>query len=758
MQNGPVQDELNALRASAELRTVTESIQDCAIALLDPQGVVLTWNTGARQIEGYAAEEIVGQGFDRLYTEEDRAAGRPQTLLAEALRTGRAQQEGWRVRNDGSRFWADEVISPLRVENGAVKGYVKVTRDLTRRREQWSEERTLLPVASVTDYAIFMVDPEGTITTWNLGAERTKGYRADEAIGRNFSMFYTPEDAAAGKPRRLLRRAQEDGRVEDEGWRVRKDGSRFWADVVISRVNDGNGKLIGYTKITRDLTERRRAEEQLRQAEERLRLMIESVQDYAIFMLDREGRVATWNRGAEHIKGYTAQEIVGQHFSRFYPPEEISAGKPERELELATSTGRFEEEAWRIRKDGSRFWANVVLSATRNRDGVLIGFTKVTRDLSERKRAAEETAERARQHSVAAELGLYALQTAHLDQVIERSMQTVRETLQIDDVRIFRAGESLPPGARTVRIHAPEPDAEYGFLAACASGPLNPNDVAFLQAVANVLAVAMARSQSEEQLRRAEREAAEERGNTVRVQEALLERDEFISVAAHELRTPLTALQLKLQGLENSGGFPQPKAERLGAAVRQTERLARLIDRLLDVSRISQGRVEMAPEIFDLAILVRQVAEDFREPAAQARAALELQLPEKVEGSWDRLRIEQVLVNLLSNAVKYGAGKPITMKLEELGDVVRLFVADRGIGIATDDVDRIFGRFQRAAPIRNYGGMGLGLYIARHIVEAHRGTISVASKLGEGSTFMVELPRLSATAAAGRDKGPRARA
>ena len=390
MQNGPVQDELNALRASAELRTVTESIQDCAIALLDPQGVVLTWNTGARQIEGYAAEEIVGQGFDRLYTEEDRAAGRPQTLLAEALRTGRAQQEGWRVRNDGSRFWADEVISPLRVENGAVKGYVKVTRDLTRRREQWSEERTLLPVASVTDYAIFMVDPEGTITTWNLGAERTKGYRADEAIGRNFSMLYTPEDAAAGKPRRLLRRAQEDGRVEDEGWRVRKDGSRFWADVVISRVNDGNGKLIGYTKITRDLTERRRAEEQLRQAEERLRLMIESVQDYAIFMLDREGRVATWNRGAEHIKGYTAQEIVGQHFSRFYPPEEISAGKPERELELATSTGRFEEEAWRIRKDGSRFWANVVISAIYAADGRVLGFAKVTRDLTARRLAEEQ--------------------------------------------------------------------------------------------------------------------------------------------------------------------------------------------------------------------------------------------------------------------------------------------------------------------------------------------------------------------------------
>jgi PAS domain S-box-containing protein len=757
MENHLVQDDLNALRASAELRAVTDSIQDYAIAVLDPQGVVLTWNTGARQIEGYGAEEIVGHGFDRLYTAEDRAAGRPQTLLTEALRAGSAQDEGWRVRKDGSRFWADEVISPLRGANGAVQGYVTVTRDLTRRRKD-DEQRTTLTVASVTDYAIFMLDAQGTITSWNLGAERAKGYRADEAIGRDLSIFYTPEDKAAGKPLRLLRRAQDEGRVEDEGWRVRKDGSRFWADVVITRVIDANGKLIGFTKVTRDLTERRRAEEQLRQADERLRLMIESVHDYAIFMLDREGRVATWNRGAEHIKGYTAQEIVGQHFSCFYLPEEVSAGKPERELEIASSKGRFEEEGWRVRKDGSRFWAYVVLSATRNRDGVLIGFAKITRDLSERKRAAEEMAERARQQSVAAELGLYALQTAQLDRVIERSMQTIRETLQIDDVRILRAGESPLPGARTVRIHAPEPDAEYGFLAASASRPLTANDVRFLQAIANVVAVAMARSQSEEQLRLAERDAVEARGRSVRIQEALLERDEFISVAAHELRTPLTALQLKLQGLESSGGLPPPKGERLGAAVRQTERLARLIDRLLDVSRIAQGRVEMTPEIFDLAVLVRQVAEDFREPATQARAVLELQLPEKVEGSWDRLRIEQVLVNLLSNAVKYGTGKPITVKLEEVGDVVRLCVADRGIGIAPDDVDRIFGRFQRAAPIRNYGGMGLGLYIARHIVEAHRGTISVDSKPGEGSTFVVELPRLSAPAAAGRGNVPRARA
>jgi len=272
------------------------------------------------------------------------------------------------------------------------------------------------------------------------------------------------------------------------------------------------------------------------------------------------------------------------------------------------------------------------------------------------------------------------------------------------------------------------------------------------------LAAAVARSHVEEQLRDAELEAFEERGRTQQAQTALRERDEFISVAAHELRTPLTALQLKLQGLERGMvRDADKKTERLEGAVRQTERLARLIDRLLDVSRIAQGRLELSPEEFDLSTLVRQVADDFRDPAANARVLLELELPEKAEGTWDRLRIEQILVNLLSNALKYGAGKPVTVKLEVKEDVVRLAIADRGIGIGAQDVNRIFGRFQRAAPTRHYGGMGLGLYITRHIVEAHQGTISVDSAAGEGATFVVELPRFTVPSVAGLHRVPQAR-
>jgi len=229
-----------------------------------------------------------------------------------------------------------------------------------------------------------MLDPNGRIASWNAGAERIKGYRASEIIGQHFSTFYSKEDARSGKPQRLLAVAESEGHVEDEGWRIRKDGSRFWANVTITAIRDASGGLIGFGKVTRDLTERRRTEVALRRSEERSRLFVDAVQDYAIFMLDPEGCVSTWNTGAERIKGYKASEIIGQHFSRFYPEEDVRAGKPAWELDVATKEGRFEDEGWRVRKDGSKFWANVIITPVRDGAGDLLGFSKVTRDVTER--------------------------------------------------------------------------------------------------------------------------------------------------------------------------------------------------------------------------------------------------------------------------------------------------------------------------------------------------------------------------------------
>ena len=238
-----------------------------------------------------------------------------------------------------------------------------------------------LLVQSIVDYAIYLLDPKGFVTSWNAGAERIKGFQTEEIVGQHFSKFYTDEDQKAHVPQKVLDTARREGKFEGEGWRVRKDGTRFWASVVIDRINDETGKLIGFAKITRDMSEKREAQQRLLEAG----LLVQGVTDYAIFMLDPKGRVTSWNAGAARIKGYTADEITGDHFSRFYTPEDVESGVPKRALETARETGRYEAEGWRVRKDGSRFWASVVLDAIHDEGGKLIGFAKITRDMTEKR-------------------------------------------------------------------------------------------------------------------------------------------------------------------------------------------------------------------------------------------------------------------------------------------------------------------------------------------------------------------------------------
>ena len=251
--------------------------------------------------------------------------------------------------------------------------------------EMISDDPFRLLVQSIVDYAIYMLDPQGIVTSWNAGAERIKGFQTEEIIGKHFSTFYTDEDRQADMPARVLEIARTEGKFEGEGWRVRKDGSRFWASVVIDRINDEHGNLIGFAKITRDMTDKREAQQALLDAERRFRLLVQGVTDYAIYMLDPDGHVTNWNTGAERIKGYSPHEIVGRHFSSFYTPEDLDTGVPKRALETARETGRYEAEGWRVRKDGTRFWASVVIDAIRDDGGKLIGFAKITRDMTERR-------------------------------------------------------------------------------------------------------------------------------------------------------------------------------------------------------------------------------------------------------------------------------------------------------------------------------------------------------------------------------------
>src|ERR1700733_11737460 len=371
---------------------LVDSVAHHAIFMLDPDGLIQSWNGAAEKITGYCAEEIIGKPVSVFYPAEQIAQGFPARELNLAASSGKFADEGWRVRKDGSRYWASIVISRMLDTNGKLVGFSNIARDLTERHQQemqlrHSEERSRLLVMGVKDYAIFMLDTNGLVMTWNAGAEFIKGYSASEILGLHFSRFYPPEAINRGLPETELHGATMQGRFEDEGWRVRKDGSRFWANVIITAVRNPAGHLIGFSKITRNLSERRQHEEELRQSEERFRLLVDGVTEYALMMLDAGGFLTSWNAGAERIKGYKAQEILGKHLSYFYPSEAILANEPWKHLEEARRQGRIANEGWRVRKDGSLFWASTVITALHDRDGHLYGFAKVTQDLTQRRHA-----------------------------------------------------------------------------------------------------------------------------------------------------------------------------------------------------------------------------------------------------------------------------------------------------------------------------------------------------------------------------------
>jgi len=441
------------------LHYLVDAVSDYAIYMLDLDGRVATWNPGAERLKGYTQAEIEGRHFSQFFTAEDRAAGVPERLLATAFGEGQVEVEGWRVRKDGTRFWMQGALHAVRDDDGELIGFAKVTRDMTRQRNAQvalaeSERRFRLLVEGVVDYAIFMLDPNGVVTNWNRGAERIKGYAEDEVVGRHFSTFYTPEDRKAGIPARALQVALREGRFDAEGWRVRKDGSRFWASVIIDPIYDEDDRFIGFAKITRDITEQKAAQDALIQSERQFRTLVSGVVDYAIFMLDPNGVVANWNAGAQHIKGYAAEEIVGRHFSTFYTDEDRANGTPLRALKTATDQGRYDAEGWRVRKDGTLFWASVIIDAIHDDDGGLVGFAKITRDITDKRRAQldlqrahEQLAQSQKLEALGKLTGGVAHDFNNLLMVVSGQAQLLRRKLE-DDPRAIKALDAIEASAR----------------------------------------------------------------------------------------------------------------------------------------------------------------------------------------------------------------------------------------------------------------------------------------------------------------------
>ena len=405
-----------------------------AIFLLDEEGYIQHVNNTAEILTGFSAREMINKPFSFFYYNNNDQL-KAEYDLSQVRKTGKLVAEGWRSRKDGSQFWGELSIASFSKDDKLL-GYTCILRDVSERKQRelelrLSEERYRLMVEGVKDYAIFLLDPNGYIMTWNEGAKKNKGYSSYEIIGKHFSTFYTAEDLETKKPERELKIAVETGKYEEEGWRVKKNGSVFWANIVITALFNEQNKLIGFSKVTRDLTDRKEKEEDLKQSEERYRSLVEQVTDYGIFMLDEKGRIISWNEGAKKIKGYTYEEVVGKYFSIFYPEEDIINGKPAYELKHAIAEGKYEEEGWRIRKDGSLFWANVVITAVYNTKGTLIGFSKVTRDLTERKeaeKALRDSYERYRE--LTSELKITNTELSYANKELEQFTSIVSHDLQ----------------------------------------------------------------------------------------------------------------------------------------------------------------------------------------------------------------------------------------------------------------------------------------------------------------------------------------
>ncbi len=506
---------------------------------------------------------------------------------------------------------------------------------------QKTGDRSRVLLESVQDYAIFGLDINGRVASWNAGAAHITGYSAEEIVGQHFSKFYPDEETAADKPQMDLERATTGGRVADEGWRLRKDGSQFWAFAVISAMRDDRGKLIGFANVTRDLSDWKEAEQKLRMSEEQLRMLVDSVDEYAIYRLDPAGRVATWNSGAEKIKQYTGPEIIGKSFVCFYTPEDVAAGKPQHNLEEARRHGHVRDQGLRVRKDGSSFQADVVITALRDESGKICGYSKVTRDITE-------------------------------------------------------------------------------------------------------------------QLRIREMEAAK-----VAAEQANKAKDDFLAALSHELRTPLTpALAAASFLVDNAAKLPAEFREDLETIRRNVQLEARLIDDLLDLTRISRGKIQLDLQSVDAHACARDALDIAQTDIAQKELTISAEFTARQHHIWaDPVRIRQVFWNLINNAVKFtGPGGQIDIRTSN--DVQGRFhfkVSDTGIGIELERQRVLFNAFEQGASsiTRQFGGLGLGLAICKNLVDLHHGAIGVESRgRSYGAAFTVTFDSLAENATETAAEGP----
>ncbi len=738
-------------------------------------------NQAVLDASGLQREGVIGRPFweTRRWNRSPEVQETLQADIAEAARGRPVRRESVYFAADGSERIVERSLKPIKDEAGRVLFLVAEGRDTTERKrmEQALREtaQTLQAIIEASPLAITVVDHSMNVKLWNPAAENIFGWKAEETLGR-FPRAAEGFEAEVRSTVALQLQGTQFLGVELR--RRKKDGSPIDIKLWNALLRNASGEVTGLMAISMDVTEQKRMEEALRASEERFRLLVEGVKDYAIFMLHPDGTVASWTTAAERMKGYRAEEIIGAHFSCFYPKEDVERGRPEQELRMATKDGRFEAEGWRLRKDGSRFWASALITALYDEQGRIRGFAKVTRDITDRKKAEEERESLLRaideqrrllqlvlDHAPAG-IAIFDGANLRVKWANPAFRQTLDEAYRNADIIGLRLKDFLPGAEKSgiadicrqvAATGQPyfTPEYEYtGFARgitywrwAWLPLPAGEGDVPDLMVLlTEVTDQVLARKRIEEL-------NAQLESRNLEVERANRMKSEFLASMSHELRTPLNAI-IGFSDLlvEQSAGLNEKQKRFLGHIPQGAGHLLELINDVLDLSRIEAGRLELQVESLTAAAALTEVLAIVRPLAVVKQIRLDSEVERDLVVHADRVRFKQILYNLLSNAVKFTPeGGRVWVSGSRQGDSVSISVSDTGVGIPPEEQEAIFEEFHQASATTGgvKEGTGLGLAITRRLVEKHGGKIWVESEVGKGSrfTFMLPVERWAAASA-----------
>ena len=600
---------------------------------------------------------------------------------------------------------------------------------------------------------------DGFFKNLNPSFERTLGFTTKELMAKPYLEFIHPDDrqATAAEAARLQK---PDVTFAFENRYLRKDGSYKWLSW--NAVSTPEQQII--YAVARDVTESKRAEEALRESQERFRLLVTGVKDYGIFMLDPTGHVDSWNPGAERIEGYRVAEIIGRHFSCFYPPEDVKAGKPDRALQTAIAEGRHEEEGWRVRKDGSRFWASVLLTALNDGTGKLRGFSKIARDITEHRRAEERLQESEERHRKLFDNNPHptwvfdreTLRFLAVNAAAVRKYGYSRDEFLAMTLKEIRPPEDVPALLETVRALGDGNESSGAWRHRLKDGTvIDVENTSYAltfsgRAARAVVAVDVTQRKRDEAEKREIMDSLAASNQELGLRNREVERathmkSKFLASMSHELRTPLNAIVGFSDLLaEGTSGALNTKQKRFVDHIKQgSAHLLQLINDILDLSKIEAGQLELHTEEFLVQDALPEVLSTIAPLAMAKNIRLEQKLESKSLVKADRVRFKQILYNLLSNAVKFTPkGGRISIDCVDDWDFVRVSVTDTGTGIRPEDQEVIFDEFRQGEGRADgvHEGTGLGLAITRRLVEQQGGRITLKSEFGEGSCFTFSLP------------------